>query len=146
MQDEQTRKYLQSIKRLLTFAQRKYPALPSMCWEFNSGVQGSDKQARSVAGVRHECGGRKRSEPRLEFLRHGAVFPCVRLGTLGRTQFDQSAAGCSCASVAVMLEGEDSGGHHSLPAPQTSLTAELCRPPAPRRHSWRLRSRRTCAY
>lgn len=45
MHDEQTRKYLQSIKRLLTFAQRKHPALPSMCWEFNSGVQGSDKQA-----------------------------------------------------------------------------------------------------
>lgn len=37
MHDEQTRKYLQSIKRLLTFAQRKHPALPSMCWEFNSG-------------------------------------------------------------------------------------------------------------
>ena len=28
MQDEQTRKYLQSVKRLITFAQRKYPTAP----------------------------------------------------------------------------------------------------------------------
>ena len=45
MQDEQTRKYLQSIKRLMTFAQRKYPSAPSMSFEFNAGGFGSDKEA-----------------------------------------------------------------------------------------------------
>jgi pre-mRNA-splicing factor 18 len=46
MHDEQTRKYLQSVKRLITFAQRRYPSTPSLSLEFNSGVNGSDKQVR----------------------------------------------------------------------------------------------------
>jgi len=45
LHDEQTRKYLQSVKRLITFAQRKYPSTPSLSLEFDSGVNGSDKQA-----------------------------------------------------------------------------------------------------
>jgi pre-mRNA-splicing factor 18 len=45
MHDEQSRKYLQSVKRLITFAQRRYPSTPSLSLEFNSGVNGSDKQA-----------------------------------------------------------------------------------------------------
>lgn len=42
MNDETTRKYLQSVKRLMTFCQRKYPALPSKSVEFNSLANGSD--------------------------------------------------------------------------------------------------------
>ncbi|ACO68157.1 predicted protein, partial [Micromonas commoda] len=36
MHDEETRKYLQSIKRLITFAQRAYPTVPSLSLDFNS--------------------------------------------------------------------------------------------------------------
>mmetsp|Transcript_13110 Transcript_13110/g.41477 ORF Transcript_13110/g.41477 Transcript_13110/m.41477 type:complete len:265 (+) Transcript_13110:2-796(+) len=48
MNDEATRKWLQAVKRLLTFSQRKYPALPSRCVDFNAysdlgrGGTGSD--------------------------------------------------------------------------------------------------------
>ena len=42
MNDETTRKYLQSVKRLMTFAQRKYPTDPSKSLEFNSLANGSD--------------------------------------------------------------------------------------------------------
>lgn len=45
MNDETTRKYLQSIKRLLTFCQRRYPTLPSKAVEFNSLANGSDLQS-----------------------------------------------------------------------------------------------------
>lgn len=45
MNDETTRKYLQSVKRLMTFCQRKYPAMPSKAVEFNSLANGSDLQA-----------------------------------------------------------------------------------------------------
>lgn len=36
MNDEGTRKWLQSVKRLLTFAQRRYPTDPSRCINFNA--------------------------------------------------------------------------------------------------------------
>eukprot|EP00271_Cylindrocystis_brebissonii_P014215 TRINITY_DN35499_c0_g1_i1.p1 TRINITY_DN35499_c0_g1~~TRINITY_DN35499_c0_g1_i1.p1 ORF type:complete len:418 (+),score=96.53 TRINITY_DN35499_c0_g1_i1:364-1617(+) len=42
MNDETTRKYLQSVKRLMTLCQRNYPALPSKSVEFNSLANGSD--------------------------------------------------------------------------------------------------------
>jgi hypothetical protein len=45
MNDETTRKYLQSIKRLMTLCQRCYPALPSKSVEFNSLANGSDLHA-----------------------------------------------------------------------------------------------------
>ncbi|XVF72398.1 hypothetical protein PTKIN_Ptkin12aG0118300 [Pterospermum kingtungense] len=45
MNDETTRKYLQSIKRLMTFCQRRYPTLPSKAVEFNSLANGSDLQS-----------------------------------------------------------------------------------------------------
>ncbi|XP_047088364.1 pre-mRNA-splicing factor 18-like [Lolium rigidum] len=45
MNDETTRKYLQSVKRLMTFCQRKYPTDPSRSVEFNSLANGSDLQA-----------------------------------------------------------------------------------------------------
>jgi pre-mRNA-splicing factor 18 len=57
MQDEQTRKYLQSVKRLITFAQRRYPTAPSMSLEFNSGFNGSDKQALLEATAAEGGGG-----------------------------------------------------------------------------------------
>eukprot|EP01018_Ginkgo_biloba_P012667 Gb_09584 [translate_table: standard] len=45
MNDETTRKYLQSIKRLMTLCQRRYPSLPSKSVEFNSLANGSDLQS-----------------------------------------------------------------------------------------------------
>ena len=42
MNDETTRKYLQSIKWLMTLCQRRYPSLPSKSVEFNSLANGSD--------------------------------------------------------------------------------------------------------
>ncbi|XP_071722003.1 uncharacterized protein [Rutidosis leptorrhynchoides] len=45
MNDETTRKYLQSIKRLMTFCQRRYPTVPSKAVEFNSLANGSDLQS-----------------------------------------------------------------------------------------------------
>ncbi|XP_039030803.1 pre-mRNA-splicing factor 18-like [Hibiscus syriacus] len=45
MNDETTRKYLQSVKRLMTFCQRRYPTVPSKAVEFNSLANGSDLQS-----------------------------------------------------------------------------------------------------
>ena len=45
MNDETTRKYLQSVKRLMTFCQRRYPTDPSRSVEFNGLANGSDLQA-----------------------------------------------------------------------------------------------------
>ena len=45
MNDETTRKYLQSVKRLMTFCQRRYPTDPSRSVEFNSLANGSDLQS-----------------------------------------------------------------------------------------------------
>lgn len=42
MNDETTRKYLQSVKRLMTLCQRRYPSVPSKSVEFNSLANGSD--------------------------------------------------------------------------------------------------------
>jgi pre-mRNA-splicing factor 18 len=42
MNDETTRKYLQSIKRLMTLCQRRYPSMPSKSVEFNSLANMSD--------------------------------------------------------------------------------------------------------
>ena len=45
MHDEETRKFLQSVKRLMTYAQRRFPTTPSLSLDFNSGVNGWDKDA-----------------------------------------------------------------------------------------------------
>ena len=45
MNDETTKKYLQSVKRLITFCQRRYPTDPSRLVEFNSLANGSDLQS-----------------------------------------------------------------------------------------------------
>ena len=55
MHDEETRKFLQSVKRLMTFAQRRFPTTPSLSLDFNSGVNGWDKESlleatRSMGG------------------------------------------------------------------------------------------------
>ncbi|KAL3827947.1 hypothetical protein ACJIZ3_016749 [Penstemon smallii] len=63
MNDETTRKYLQSIKRLMTFAQRRYPTMPSKAVEFNSLANGSDLQ--SLLAEERSSGGRHHSEERL---------------------------------------------------------------------------------
>jgi len=64
MNDETTRKYLQSIKRLMTLCQRRYPALPSKSVEFNSLANGSDLQAL----LSEENGLGKASEERLRLM------------------------------------------------------------------------------
>ncbi|CAN6558477.1 unnamed protein product [Malus baccata var. baccata] len=68
MNDETTRKYLQSIKRLMTFCQRRYPAMPSKAVEFNSLANGSDLQSLLASEERAASGGNQVSEERLLIL------------------------------------------------------------------------------
>jgi len=46
MNDEATRKYIQALKRLITFCQRKYPTDPSFCVDFDAVTD----QGRGAAG------------------------------------------------------------------------------------------------
>ncbi len=39
MHNEETRKFVQAVKRLITFAQRTYPSAPSMSFEFNANLE-----------------------------------------------------------------------------------------------------------
>lgn len=64
MNDETTRKYLQSVKRLMTFCQRRYPTMPSKAVEFNSLANGSDLQAL-LAEERRNAAGIPQQEDRL---------------------------------------------------------------------------------
>ncbi|KAJ4727464.1 Pre-mRNA-splicing factor 18 [Melia azedarach] len=66
MNDETTRKYLQSVKRLMTFCQRRYPTLPSKAVEFNSLANGSDLQ--SLLAEERFSGGNQPSEERLRLM------------------------------------------------------------------------------
>ncbi|XP_068338360.1 uncharacterized protein [Pyrus communis] len=68
MNDETTRKYLQSIKRLMTFCQRRYPAMPSKAVEFNSLANGSDLQSLLASEERAASSGNQVSEERLLIL------------------------------------------------------------------------------
>ncbi|MED6194804.1 hypothetical protein PIB30_031904 [Stylosanthes scabra] len=67
MNDETTRKYLQSIKRLMTFCQRRYPTMPSKAVEFNSLANGSDLQSL-LAEERFSGGTSQASEERLRIM------------------------------------------------------------------------------
>ncbi|XP_051120287.1 uncharacterized protein LOC127244040 [Andrographis paniculata] len=67
MNDETTRKYLQSVKRLMTFAQRRYPTMPSKAVEFNSLANGSDLQSL-LAEERATSGSKSQSEERLMLM------------------------------------------------------------------------------
>lgn len=64
MNDETTRKYLQSVKRLMTFCQRRYPTMPSKAVEFNSLANGSDLQSL-LAEDRSSGGNNQPTEERL---------------------------------------------------------------------------------
>ncbi|KAG4913161.1 hypothetical protein AAZX31_19G143100 [Glycine max] len=66
MNDETTRKYLQSVKRLMTFCQRRYPTLPSKAVEFNSLANGSD--LHSLLAEERFSGGNQASEERLRIM------------------------------------------------------------------------------
>ncbi|KAG2693663.1 hypothetical protein I3843_08G102800 [Carya illinoinensis] len=66
MNDETTRKYLQSVKRLMTFCQRRYPAMPSKAVEFNSLANGSDLQ--SLLAEERVSGGNEAFEERLRIM------------------------------------------------------------------------------
>uniref|UniRef100_A0A2P2J6W9 Pre-mRNA-splicing factor 18 n=1 Tax=Rhizophora mucronata TaxID=61149 RepID=A0A2P2J6W9_RHIMU len=66
MNDETTRKYLQSIKRLMTFSQRRYPTMPSKAVEFNSLANGSDLQ--SLLADERASNGHQPSEERLRLM------------------------------------------------------------------------------
>lgn len=62
MNDETTRKYLQSVKRLMTFCQRRYPTMPSKAVEFNSLANGSDLQALLAEERRNAAGGSQQED------------------------------------------------------------------------------------
>ncbi|XP_050366305.1 uncharacterized protein LOC126784837 [Argentina anserina] len=66
MNDETTRKYLQSVKRLMTFCQRRYPTMPSKAVEFNSLANGSDLQ--SLLQMETDSGSSKVFEERLRLM------------------------------------------------------------------------------
>ncbi|KAI4301249.1 hypothetical protein L6164_034544 [Bauhinia variegata] len=66
MNDETTRKYLQSVKRLMTFCQRLYPTLPSKAVEFNSLANGSDLQ--SLLAEERFSGDSQASEEKLRIM------------------------------------------------------------------------------
>lgn len=66
MNDETTRKYLQSVKRLMTFCQRRYPTAPSKAVEFNSLANGSDLQ--SLLAEEKSSGGSQSSEEKLRIM------------------------------------------------------------------------------
>uniref|UniRef100_A0A0D6QV10 Pre-mRNA-splicing factor 18 n=1 Tax=Araucaria cunninghamii TaxID=56994 RepID=A0A0D6QV10_ARACU len=66
MNDETTRKYLQSIKRLMTLCQRRYPSLPSKSVEFNSLANGSDLQ--SLLSEEKQKTGSHNAEERLRLM------------------------------------------------------------------------------
>ncbi|OAY61663.1 pre-mRNA-splicing factor 18 [Manihot esculenta] len=66
MNDETTRKYLQSVKRLMTFCQRRYPTAPSKAVEFNSLANGSDLQ--SLLAEERFSGGNQPLEGRLRLM------------------------------------------------------------------------------
>ena len=53
MNDETTRKYMQSVKWLMTFWQRRYPTMPLKAVEFNSLANGSDLQALLAEERKH---------------------------------------------------------------------------------------------
>ncbi|CAN1271033.1 Pre-mRNA-splicing factor 18, partial [Linum perenne] len=65
--DETTRKYLQSVKRLMTFCQRRYPTAPSKAVEFNSLANGSDLHSLLAEEARLS-GGNESSENRLRLM------------------------------------------------------------------------------
>ncbi|XP_050237310.1 uncharacterized protein LOC126687009 [Mercurialis annua] len=66
MNDETTRKYLQSVKRLMTFCQRRYPTMPSKAVEFNSLANGSDLQ--SLLAEERVYSGNQSSDGRLRLM------------------------------------------------------------------------------
>ncbi|KDP21450.1 hypothetical protein JCGZ_21921 [Jatropha curcas] len=66
MNDETTRKYLQSVKRLMTFCQRRYPTVPSKAVEFNSLANGSD--LHSLLAEERSSGGNQASDGRLRLM------------------------------------------------------------------------------
>ena len=66
MNDETTRKYLQSIKRLMTLCQRRYPSAPSKSVEFNSLANGSDLQSLLIEETAKQ--GNKAAEERLRLM------------------------------------------------------------------------------
>ncbi|KAM5563726.1 hypothetical protein ABKV19_018375 [Rosa sericea] len=66
MNDETTRKYLQSVKRLMTFCQRRYPTMPSKAVEFNSLANGSDLQ--SLLQMETDSGSSQVFEERLRLM------------------------------------------------------------------------------
>ncbi|XP_076934414.1 uncharacterized protein LOC143600678 [Bidens hawaiensis] len=68
MNDETTRKYLQSVKRLMTFCQRRYPTMPSKAVEFNSLANGSDLQALLAEERRNNAGGSLQQEDKLMLM------------------------------------------------------------------------------
>ncbi|CAI0400742.1 unnamed protein product [Linum tenue] len=68
MNDETTRKYLQSVKRLMTFCQRRYPTAPSKAVEFNSLANGSDLHSLLAEEAGLSGSGSQSSEGRLRLM------------------------------------------------------------------------------
>lgn len=68
MNDETTRKYLQSVKRLMTFCQRRYPTMPSKAVEFNSLANGSDLHSLLAEEEKYSGANQVQSEERFRIM------------------------------------------------------------------------------
>lgn len=68
MNDETTRKYLQSVKRLMTFCQRRYPTMPSKAVEFNSLANGSDLHSLLAEEEKYSGCNQVQAEERLRIM------------------------------------------------------------------------------
>jgi len=87
MHDEETRKYLQSVKRLMTFAQRRWPSTPSMSLDFNSGHNGWDKASLMALEGTVDASGKKGTDGLLGFPNPDTppVLPLTRRLTVVHT-------------------------------------------------------------
>jgi hypothetical protein len=102
MHDEETRKYLQSVKRLMTFAQRRWPSTPSMSLDFNSGHNGWDKASLMALEGTVDASGKKGTDGLLGFPKSGhtarftsnAPFDCCPHGAIHSSCEGTVVTGC----------------------------------------------------
>jgi len=57
MADEASRKYIQALKRLMTFVQRRYPTDPSRCMDFDANNSLGDGRSNKLLLLEAEAAG-----------------------------------------------------------------------------------------
>ena len=91
MNDEASRKYLQGLKRMITWMQVRYPTDPSRCVEFNA--MADNRAALLSAEARGEVDAASLAPAPTHLAKDGSVLPPVRWEyELGRAHAPSSAA------------------------------------------------------